>query len=60
MTNEEFINELAKQDIGLVKRILNMLVDLFDKIVVKYSERSNSSYEVYQAVKALKEWKASF
>ena len=54
LTNEEFIKELAKEDIGLAKRILNWLIDLFDKIVVRYSERSNSSYEVYQAVKALK------
>ena len=54
LTNEEFINELAKQDIGLVKRILNMIVDLFDKIFVRYSEESNASYEINEAVKALK------
>jgi len=31
-----------------------LLVDLFDKIFVRYSEESNASYEINEALKALK------
>ena len=54
LADPKFIKELAKVDRNLGQKIKDVLVDLFDKIFVRYKEDVTSSVDVKNAIDLLK------
>lgn len=54
LTDEDFVNELAKTDRNLVQRIFDIIADFFDKAIGRYTDNKNNiSAEMKEAVKEL-------
>lgn len=54
LTDEDFVNELAKTDRNLVQRIFDIIADFFDKAIGRYTDnKSDMSAEMKEAIKEL-------
>lgn len=52
--DKQFVNDLAKEDMGFVQKIFKAIKDLFDKILGRYNTRAKTDAELNGAVKLLK------